>query len=88
MKVPSAACAVAAFYTCICAGCHGTRLTGIGDIPPIAGRPPTYFVRQLWAFQSGGRRGTSAGTMQRVVSKMTGAEMRSIAAYLASRPPK
>jgi cytochrome c553 len=70
-----------------CTACHGSNLTGIGDVPPIAGRPPSYMVRQLWAFQSGERRGTSAAIMQSVTSKLTSAEMLAIAAYLASRPP-
>jgi cytochrome c553 len=70
-----------------CATCHGTLLTGIGDIPPIAGRPPNYLVRQLWGFQSGERRGSLASVMQLVSSKWTSADMLAIAAYLASRPP-
>jgi cytochrome c553 len=70
-----------------CTACHGARLTGVGDVPPIAGRPPSYLVRQLWGFQSGDRRGTSAETMRSVTSKLTSAEMLAIAAYLASRPP-
>jgi cytochrome c553 len=70
-----------------CSGCHGSRLTGVGDVPPIAGRPPSYLVRQLWDFQSGERRGTSAATMRSVTSSLTSHEMLAIAAYLASRPP-
>jgi cytochrome c553 len=70
-----------------CTGCHGANLTGIGDVPPIAGRPPSYMVRQLWAFQNGDRRGNSSAIMQPVTSKLTIAEMTAIAAYLASRPP-
>jgi len=78
---------MAADGTPSCSSCHGTRLTGIGDVPPIAGRPPSYLVRQLWDFQSGERRGTSAAIMQSVTSKLTSHEMLAIAAYLASRPP-
>lgn len=70
-----------------CASCHGNRLTGIGDIPPITGRPPSYLVRQLWGFQSGERRGTAAAIMQSVTSKLTSTDMLVIAAYLASRSP-
>ena len=69
-----------------CTACHGARLTGVGDVPPIAGRPPSYLVRQLWGFQSGDRRGTWAATMKSATSKLTSAEMLAIAAYLASRP--
>jgi cytochrome c553 len=70
-----------------CPSCHGLRLTGIGDVPPIAGRPPSYLVRQLWGFQNGTRRGTSASIMQSVTAKLTSSQMLAIAAYLASRPP-
>jgi len=73
--------------TLSCASCHGANLTGIGDVPPIAGRPPTYVVRQLWGFQNGERRGSSATIMQSISSKLTSAEMLAIAAYLASRAP-
>lgn len=71
-----------------CAGCHGARLTGVGEVPPIAGRPPSYLVRQLWAFQSGERRGPGATIMQSVSSRLTSSEMLEIAAYLASLPPR
>jgi cytochrome c553 len=70
-----------------CTSCHGNKLTGVGDVPPIAGRAPSYLVRQLWGFQSGERRGASAAIMQSVASKLTSSEMLEIAAYLASRPP-
>ena len=70
-----------------CASCHGARLTGSGDVPPIAGRPPSYLVRQLWSFQTGERRGTLAAVMQPVTSKLTSVDMLAIAAYLASRSP-
>lgn len=70
-----------------CAGCHGARLTGVGDIPPIAGRPPNYLVRQLWGFQSGERHGQLAPLMQLVTARWTTDDMLRIAAYLASQPP-
>jgi cytochrome c553 len=70
-----------------CAGCHGPKLLGLGDIPPLAGRPPTYLVRQLWNYQSGERRGSFAAPMQAVVAGMRVDEMLAIAAYLASLPP-
>jgi cytochrome c553 len=70
-----------------CADCHGVDLNGVADVPPLAGRPPTYMVRQLWAYQSGERRGAAAAPMQLVAAKLTPNEMLAIAAYLASRPP-
>ncbi len=71
-----------------CAGCHGARLTGMGDIPPLAGRPPNYIVRQLWGFQSGERHGQLAPLMKLVTAKWTSSDMLAIAAYLASCPPQ
>jgi cytochrome c553 len=70
-----------------CPSCHGSRLTGVGDVPPIAGRPPSYLVRQLWGFQNGARLGPSARIMESVTAKLNGSQMLAIAAYLASRPP-
>jgi cytochrome c553 len=40
-----------------CVTCHGTDLRGLGPIPGIAGRSPTYLVRQLYEFQHGIRAG-------------------------------
>ena len=71
-----------------CTTCHGPQLTGFGDMPPLAGRPPNYLVRQLWAFQSGDRHGAMAGAMQVVASRLSTNEMLAIAAYLASLPPE
>jgi cytochrome c553 len=69
-----------------CNTCHGSSLTGFGAMPPLAGRPPCYLVRQLWAFQSGDRHGAMAGAMQMVASRLSVDEMLDIAAYLASLP--
>jgi cytochrome c553 len=74
--------------TLVCATCHGPTLGGLGEVPPLAGRPPTYLVRQLWAFQSGGRNDVFAKQMQVVVAKLTPDEMLAIGAYLASLPPQ
>ena len=38
-----------------CAACHGADLKGMGAVPPIAGRSPSYMVRQLYDLQSGAR---------------------------------
>jgi cytochrome c553 len=69
-----------------CTTCHGQQLTGFGVMPPLAGRPPSYLVRQLWEFQSGDRHGEMAGAMQVVASRLSTDEMLTIAAYLASLP--
>jgi len=70
-----------------CATCHGPKLTGFTTAPPIAGRPPTYTVRQLWAFQNGERTAESAAPMRVVIEKLTTRDMLCIAAYLATLPP-
>jgi cytochrome c553 len=74
--------------TLACATCHGAKLTGLGDAPPLAGRPASYLARQLWAFQSGARAGALSAGMKPIVANLTADEMLDIAAYLASRPPR
>lgn len=70
-----------------CAVCHGKTLNGLGGVPPLAGRPPTYLVRQLWNFQSGERRGRMSAPMQAIAAQMRVDDMLALAAYLASLPP-
>jgi cytochrome c553 len=69
-----------------CANCHGPDLRGVGDVPPIAGRSPSYLVRELYDFKTGARNGTRAAQMQAVVLRMTTAQMTDIGAYLATLP--
>ena len=70
-----------------CAICHGQTLKGLGEVPSIAGRPPTYVVRQLNDMKAGARAGTSVALMAAVVDKLTVEDMIAIAAYLGSRDP-
>jgi cytochrome c553 len=70
-----------------CAICHGQDLKGLGGIPPISGRSPSYVVRQLYDLQNGARAGTAAALMKGTVANLTLEDMVSIAAYLASRSP-
>jgi cytochrome c553 len=70
-----------------CTGCHGQRLQGSGTIPPLAGRSPTYLLRQLVAFRSGARAGTAGRPMQPVVAALGLSQMIDVAAYAASLPP-
>jgi cytochrome c553 len=70
-----------------CATCHGADLRGVGAIPPIAGRSPSYIVRQLHDIQSGARAGATAALMKPVVEKLSADDMAAIAAYLATRSP-
>ena len=55
-----------------------------GGIPPVAGRSPSYIVRQLFDLQSGACGGVSAPLMKATVANLTVEDMTFIAAYLAS----
>jgi cytochrome c553 len=73
--------------TLACAGCHGPELRGVGEVPPIAGRSPTYLLRQLIAFRTGARDTPAAGPMKPVVAPLDVDEMIALAAYVGSVPP-
>jgi cytochrome c553 len=73
--------------TIACGACHGPDLKGLGAIPSIAGRSPSYVVRQLYDFQQGNRAGDAGAAMKPVVAKLSGDEMISVGAYLASLQP-
>jgi cytochrome c553 len=70
-----------------CATCHGADLKGLGNVPSIAGRSPSYIVRQLYDIQGGARAGAATELMQPPVAKLTLDDMVSIAAYTASLHP-
>ncbi len=75
--------------TQICTTCHLTKLEGTDKIPPIAGRSPTYLLRQLIAFRNGARANEAAKQMDAVVEKLELADMVALAAYVGSLyPPK
>jgi cytochrome c553 len=69
-----------------CTVCHGQDLNGLGLVPGIAGRSPSYMMRQLYDFHTGARNGTSGALMQPVVANLSVDEMLYIAAYVASVP--
>lgn len=69
-----------------CTVCHGEDLNGIGSVPGIAARSPSYLVRQLYDMQQGTRRGPMAALMGPVVANLTSEDMLNIAAYTASLP--
>ena len=71
--------------TTACGICHGADLQGLGPVPGIAGRSPSYIVRQLTDIQQGTRTGEWAALMNPVVSKLNSQDILAIAAYLASR---
>jgi len=70
-----------------CATCHGPDLTGLGPIPSIAGRSPSYIVRQLYDIQHGERTGPWSPLMVGVVANLNDEDLVALGAYLASREP-
>lgn len=79
-----------------CAACHGKdyrglatvpSIAGMTDVPTIAGRSPSYIVRQLYDFRNGARAGTAAAPMALNVAKLSPDDIVDIAAYLATRTP-
>ena len=70
-----------------CGACHGADLGGVGPVPGIAGRSPSYIVRQMYDMQHGTRNGTWTQLMKPVVAKLSDQDMLDIAAYTASRMP-
>lgn len=73
--------------TTACGTCHGIDLLGVADVPPIAGRSPSYIVRQLFDMQRKTRNGASAELMKIVIANLTPEDMLAIAAYVSSRVP-
>jgi len=70
-----------------CADCHGADLQGLGPVPGIAGRSPSYLVRQIYDMQQGYRTGIWTALMKPVVAHLDQDDMISIAAYTASLNP-
>ena len=70
-----------------CAICHGPELKGLGPIPGIAGRSPSYIVRQLYDFKHGARAGIGSALMKPTVEKLALQDMIALAAYAASLSP-
>ena len=70
-----------------CGICHGPDLKGLGPIPGIAGRSPSYLFRQLYDMKHGVRGGPGSPLMASVVAKLNQEDMISLAAYAASLAP-
>jgi cytochrome c553 len=70
-----------------CAICHGATLEGLGPVPGIAGRSPSYLVRQLYDMQVGTRKGVWTSLMKPVVDKLTAEDLVAIGAYTSSLKP-
>jgi cytochrome c553 len=75
-----------------CEACHGAKLAGqtipgLGIVPPLAGRSPTYIVKELILFHEGKRTEPTSVPMRAEASLLTVPEMIDVAAYAASRRP-
>jgi len=70
-----------------CGSCHGADLRGLGPVPGIAGRSPSYMVRQMYDMQAGTRKGEWTSLMKPVVEKLSAEDMLDLAAFAASRTP-
>jgi len=74
--------------TIACAICHGAGLKGLGPVPALAGRSPSYIVRQLYDIQHGVRQGQWSELMKGVVAELSEEDLVAIAAYTASLSPQ
>jgi cytochrome c553 len=68
-----------------CSVCHGADLQGLGPVPGIAGRSPSYLARQMFDMQVGARHGEWADLMKPIVAKLTEEDLVNIVAYVSSR---
>ena len=73
--------------TVACTICHGLDLRGIGPVPALAGRSPSYMARQLYDLQQGNRDGSWSDLMDRAVMDLTVEDIVDIVAYMASLEP-
>jgi cytochrome c553 len=70
-----------------CTICHGLDLRGLGPVPPLAGRSPSYVGRQLYDMQHGNRNGLWTPLMAPVLANLGPDDLLAASAYLASLPP-
>jgi len=73
--------------TIACTVCHGADLRGVGAIPGLAGRSPSYLARQAYDFKAGARNGPMAALMKPVVENLTAEDFVDIFAYTAAQAP-
>lgn len=73
--------------TVTCTVCHGPDLRGLGPVPAIAGRSPSYVARQLYDLQIGVRNGAWSDLMDAAVANLSVEDIVNIAAYTASLEP-
>lgn len=70
-----------------CVSCHGPELRGAGLVPPLAGRAPSYLLRQLIAFRTGTRSTPASAPMHDEAASLDIDDMIAVAAYAATLKP-
>jgi cytochrome c553 len=70
-----------------CTACHGADLRGLGPVPRLAGRSPSYIARQLYDMQHGNRAGTWTPLMTPIVANLGADDLLNASAYVASLQP-
>ena len=73
-----------------CGTCHGgpaMRGVAVIGLPALAGRSPSYLVRQLYDLKHGARNGSQGVIMKSTVKDLTVDDMIALAAYLGSLEP-
>lgn len=70
-----------------CTTCHGDDLRGLGPMPALAGRSPSYLARQLYDLKAGNRNGAWSDLMDAAVANLTERDVVDIVAYASSLSP-
>src|SRR5215203_4728965 len=70
-----------------CTICHGPDLKGLGPVPNLAGRSPSYLARQMYDMKLGTRHGQLSALMMPVLANMTDADIVDVVAYVSSIEP-
>ena len=70
-----------------CTVCHGPDLKGLGALPNLAGRSPSYLARQMYDMKLGTRKGAMSALMAPVLANLTDADIVDLIAYVSSREP-
>ena len=62
-------------------------LKGLGPVPNLAGRSPSYLARQMYDMKLGTRKGAMSALMMPVLANLTDADIVDLMAYVSSLEP-
>ncbi len=71
-----------------CLVCHGPDLKGLGPVPNLPGRSPSYLARQIYDMKLGARNGPMTALMKAVVANLTDSDIVDLVAYVSSLDPQ